>query len=79
MQQSPVVLEWQAQAAEQATLKTKATDILKALEFRLHRKPPLAVAEKVKATTDLELLERWFKAAVTVDSMKEFRELLKQA
>jgi hypothetical protein len=70
--QSPTVLEWQ----RVARIDTKVNDLLELLEVRFGKKVPQQVVERIKAVTDLATLDEWFRAAITIGSMKEFRQLL---
>jgi hypothetical protein len=88
VRQSMQVLEWQAEAEKRGEergeqrgreigrVEGKAEALLRLLEKRFRRKPPAAIVQRIQATTDLAQLETWFDAAITIGSMKEFKDLL---
>jgi hypothetical protein len=85
MRQSMQVLEWQAEARQEGKaegrlegkIEGKIEDLLRLLEKRFRRKVPAVVVQRIRATTDIAQLAEWFDKAITIGSMKEFRELLK--
>jgi hypothetical protein len=72
VRESPTVLEWQAEAR----LEAVRTKVLRLLEVRLQAPAPADVAARVTATSDLNVLNRWFDAAATTPTYDEFRRHL---
>jgi hypothetical protein len=69
------VLEWQEKAAKRATLATKVEDLLRVLRKRVRSAVPSDVVETIRATNDLDQLDRWLDAAAGASSLTEFRRL----
>ncbi len=73
MQQSKQVLEWQAEARKEGELKGKAEWLLRHLQRRTGKAVPSDLASKIRNTTDMDTLDRWFDVADGISSFKEFR------
>jgi hypothetical protein len=87
LEQSTLVLEWEAKAEQRGLQRGlqrgraegKVEDLLHLLEKRFGKKVPAALATKIQQTTDLDQLNTWFDAAITIGSLQEFRQLVKKA
>ncbi len=73
VQQSKQVLEWQAEARKEGELKGKAEWLLRHLQRRTGKAVPSDLASKIRNTTDMDTLDRWFDVADGISSFKEFR------
>jgi hypothetical protein len=77
---SQTVLQWQAEARAEGRAEGRAENqadsILLLLTERFPGGVPADIADQVRAVRDLEKLTRWFKAAVAVSSVEEFRRTL---
>src|SRR5205809_6395627 len=69
VRESQQVLEWQAEGE----VRGRRADILRLLEKRCKAPVPSDLAEAIEATQDLDLLLRWFDAAVEADTFDDFR------
>src|SRR5262249_20436348 len=69
VQVSQQVLEWQAEAV----VTTRREDVLRLLEKRCKGPVPSDLVEAIHATQDMNLLLRWFDAAVEANTFDEFR------
>jgi hypothetical protein len=78
VKQSRQVLEWQAEARQEADLERFRRDILRALELRYRGPVPTDLAAQVAALTDLEVLSQWFDATQTADNLEAFRASIDQ-
>src|SRR5262249_2636837 len=67
--ESQQVLEWQAEAK----VETRRADLLRALEKRCKAPVPSDLAEAIQATQDMNILLRWFDAALEASTFDEFR------
>jgi hypothetical protein len=67
---SQQVLEWQ----NEAHLSRQRANLLRALEKRCKATIPGDVAELIDNTHDMELLTRWFDAAIDANSYDDFRK-----
>jgi len=68
VKRSEQVMEWQAEA--------KADDVIKILRLRFRTELPMEVEQRVRASTDLEQLDRWLQAAVQARTLNKFRQAL---
>jgi hypothetical protein len=71
---SQQVQEWQ----NEAELKRQRANLLRALEMRGKGPVPSDLAEAIQATGDMDLLSRWFDAALQANSFDEFRAAVQQ-
>jgi hypothetical protein len=71
---SQQVLEWQ----NEAVLKTQRANLLRVLEKRGKGPVPTDLAAAIQATEDMNLLSRWFDAALEANSIEEFRTAVQQ-
>ncbi|MGH7174422.1 MAG: hypothetical protein ACRELG_29500 [Gemmataceae bacterium] len=71
---SQQVQEWQ----NEAELKRLRADLLRVLEKHGNGPVPKDLAEAIQTTEDLNLLSRWFDAALDANSFDEFRAALQQ-
>jgi hypothetical protein len=69
MRVSQQVLEWQAEAE----VKTQRWHVLRLLEKRCQATVPRDLVETIEATKDMQLLMRWFDAALESKTFDEFR------
>ena len=78
---SQQVLEWQAEARAEARveaeLKTQRANLLRVLEKRCKAPVPSDLAEAIQATADMNVLTRWFDAAVDANSFDVYRLAIK--
>jgi hypothetical protein len=65
-------MEWQAEAEA----KAKAEYILKVLRLRFGTELPSEVDDRIRATSDLEQLDRWLAGAVQARTLNKFRQAL---
>jgi hypothetical protein len=72
MKRSESVMEWQAEARAEA----RAEDVIKVLRLRLGPDVPAEVEERIRATTNLEQLDRWLEAAVRARTLNKFRQAM---
>lgn len=75
---SQQVLEWQNEARAEGELKRQRANLLLALETRGKGPVPSDLAETIQTTADMELLSRWFQAALKANSFDEFRTAVQQ-
>ncbi len=73
MRESPQVLEWQAEAAAEASRKTRAEDVRQAILIRLGTSMPTDLEERLAALKREADLKRWFNAALAAPSLDAFR------
>jgi hypothetical protein len=66
---SQQVQEWK----DEAKLESLRAHLLLALETRGKGPVPNDLAEAIQATEDIDLLSRWFRAALDANSFDEFR------
>src|SRR5262249_53947843 len=71
--ESQVIRGWMEEGAARATLATRRQVLLQVLRVRFQAEAPEDVKRAVEGTTDLEILSRWFDAAVTAASLDDFR------
>jgi hypothetical protein len=76
VKESAQVLLWQEEARRRGVAEGKAACLIELLENRF-KKIPGTVVTRVKGTEDMALLDEWFKAALSVATLAEFRKLLK--
>ncbi len=69
MIESQQVLEWQ----QEARVAEAAQKLLRLLELKFTTVPP-ELADKIRATTELVILNDWFDAAVPARSLKQIRQ-----
>jgi len=62
-----------AEARAEAEIRTTRKNLLRLLELKFSAPLPADLVSTFQATTDLDKLTRWFDAAVTAPSLKEFR------
>jgi hypothetical protein len=72
MWQSQVIREWKTEAR----LEEKRNDLLKVLRVRFPPEVPADLARRIEETTDLDLLTRWFDAALSIPTLDAFRSNL---
>lgn len=65
--------EWQNEARREGELKRQREVLLLALETRGKGPVPNDLAETIQATEDMDLLSRWFRAALVANSFDDFR------
>jgi hypothetical protein len=70
---SQQVLEWQ----NEGELKGRRAALLRALEKRGKGPVPSDLAEAIQATEDMDLLSRWFDAALEANTLDDFRAAVK--
>lgn len=77
VKESRFVAQWQAAGEQRGQQMGKAAYLIELLEGRF-KKIPSTVSSRIKATEDMAQLDEWFKAAITVPTLAEFRKLLKE-
>ena len=77
VRESQQVLEWQEQAREETRLQVTRRNLLRVLELRFQTSVPPDLAAAVTETTDLNALGRWFDAALTADTLDDFRATMR--
>ena len=84
MWQSQVIKEWKdagraeghAEGGAEGTLRTLRRDVLKALRVRLQIEVPPDLAQAIERIADVEVLNRWFEAALNASTLEGFREVV---
>lgn len=84
VRQSQQVLEWQAEARiegrkegrAEGQLETKRADLLCLIQLKFHEALPSDLVDQIDATTNLEVLTRWFDQAVQANSLDAFRAVV---
>jgi hypothetical protein len=72
MRESQIVQEWQAQArAEEARAA-----LLEALKVRFSAEVPADLRGRIEAESDLLTLKHWFPAALTANTLADFRAVV---
>jgi hypothetical protein len=69
--------EGRAEGLALGMTEAKRTDVLRALLLRFQGHPPPDITAAVREMTDLDLLARWFDAAVTAPSLEAFRHMVR--
>jgi hypothetical protein len=69
MRQSQQVLEWKREAQQE----TKRADLLRVLTVRFNGPVPADLGNSIAEMSDLKELDRWFDAALQIDSLDAFR------
>jgi hypothetical protein len=69
VKRSETVMGWEAEGELKAMRKT----LLRALELRFQEHVPTTLVRTIKKMADQDQLSRWFDAAVTADSLEDFR------
>jgi hypothetical protein len=59
-------------------VRGRRADILEGLQVRLKGTAPEPIRLAIEGTNDLETLNRWFRAMLTVESWDEFQAKMKQ-
>lgn len=72
MRDSQVVAEW----ITEGKIEGKVGAILRLLEKRFPPGAPAQVATVIKASTDVEQLNRWFDAAIDAASLEQFQQAM---
>ena len=72
MRDSQVVAEWMTEAE----IRARVRDVLRLLEKKFPPVVPEEITAVVKASTDLQQLNRWFDAAIDAASLDDFRRAL---
>ncbi len=70
----PYVTSVERLAKEEGRMEERAAMLIRALERRLKISVPEDLAARIRGTTDLALLERWFDLAFEVPSLEEFQQ-----
>jgi len=70
--ESQVIREWKTAGR----LEEKRNDLLRALRVRLAPEVPADLTHTVEQTTDLDVLTRWFDAALTAPTLDAFRSVM---
>jgi hypothetical protein len=69
MRESTIVAEWQAEARAQV----KRSDLLEVLEQRFGTPIPPELVAVIEGQANIEILSRWFKAALKAETLEAFR------
>lgn len=72
MWQSQVIREWKTVGSQEA----QRSSLLKVLRARFQPELPADVAQRIEQTTDLNILTRWFDAALAVSTLDAFRGVI---
>ncbi len=73
MQESPQVLEWQAEARAEGRAEGRAEDVRRAIRVRLGTPMPADLERQLAALKHDAELDRWFDAALKASSLDTFR------
>jgi hypothetical protein len=80
---SQVIEAWRQEGRdegrEQGRLAEKRADLLEALAERFKVEVPTDLAQMIASATDLAVLSRWFRAALTEPSLEAFRSAVQSA
>jgi hypothetical protein len=76
VRESQIILGWKREGKEEGALETKRADLIHALEFRLRVTIPPELRNAIDGTNDLDILSRWFDAALGAQTLDEFRAAL---
>ncbi len=80
VQVSQQVLEWQAKARQEGRQEGEITkaraNLVRSLELRFGSPLPADLADEIAARRDLDVLNRWFDAAITSPDLDAFRAAL---
>ena len=69
MWQSQVIREWKTAGR----LEEKRKDLRQVLRSRFQSELPADLAQRIEQTTDLDVLTRWFDAALAMPTLDAFR------
>lgn len=75
---SQQVQEWKDEGRVEGELKKQREVLLLALETRGKGPVPGDLVELIQTTEDMDLLSRWFRAALVANSFDEFRAAVQQ-
>ncbi len=75
MWQSEVIREWKTAGG----LEAQRSSLLKVLRARFQPELPADLAQRIEQTTDLNLLTRWFDAALAMPTLDAFRSAIQAA
>ncbi len=78
MQESQVILGWIKRGELQGALKVVRADLLTVVQVLLQDPVPETVRLTIEGMNDLDILERWFTAALTASSLDEFLAVMNQ-
>jgi hypothetical protein len=75
--ESQVIKEWKnagrTEGLREGQLEMRRTDLLRVMRIRYKTEIPADLAQTIQQTTDLDLLSRWFDAALEAPSLEAFR------
>jgi hypothetical protein len=78
MKQSEQVLEWIAEGRTEGEVNGQVKALLRVLSVRLSTEVPADLVDLMRATATAEKLEHWTDAAVTANSLDDFRHVIEQ-
>jgi hypothetical protein len=70
---------WQSQVIREGKAQTQRSNLLKVLRARFQPELPADLAQKIEQTKDLDVLTRWFDAALTTTTLDAFRTAMQTA
>ncbi len=74
---SPVIEEWLAAGEKRGELKKSRADLMVVLQRRCRGPIPADLSSAIESQTDVSELDRWFLAALDVNSFAEFRNAIR--
>ena len=78
MQESQVSLGWINRGVQRCIVETKRTDLLNLVRLRLQDTVPETIRLAVEGTNDEDILDRWFRAAVTANTLADLTVAMRQ-
>jgi hypothetical protein len=73
MKESQVIKGWMDEGKVIGLVEARRADLLEVIRVQLQDPVPESVRVAVEGTNDPGTLERWFKAALTANTLAEFR------
>ena len=77
MRELQYIKSWERVGEERAELRTKRADLLKAVKLRLQDPVSESIRMAIEGTNDLSILEAWYDAALTVETIADLRKEMK--
>ena len=76
MRESEYINRWRNEGIDLGVLRTRREDLLDAVKLRLEDPVPETIRLAIQGTNDLDTLIRWYRAALTLDSIADFRKAM---